>query len=307
MIEKSIHKLKIDSKFETLIPPLSADEFKALEESIKNDGCREPICAWNKTIIDGHNRYKICSANNIPFYIQEINFDSKDEAINWICINQLVRKNISDKTRRYLIGKRYEAEKIINAKKNPKGRNQYTVELNKIAVTNTDIAIALGKEYNIASVTVRKYASYAKLVDNLLEKNPKIIPGIFNEIIKISYESMKQLTKKNKTDVHTLTSNIVQSNEEMNSRFIDSRKDLKKDKILENIFKVKETPVYDPDADISSLTYTISAWISSIERTFSLVDFEKITDKARSKINIELNKLKDTIDIMLEATEKKND
>ncbi len=307
MIEKSVHKLKIDPKFETLIPPLSAEEFKTLEENIKRDGCREPICAWNKAIVDGHNRYKICSTNNIPFYIQEINFNSKDEAINWICANQLRRRNISDETRRYLIGKRYEVEKIINAKKNPRGRNQYTVELNKIAVSNTDTAIALGKEYNIASCTVRKYASYAKLVDKLSKKNPEIIPEIFKGNIKISYESTKQLTRKNKAGVNTFKNKIEQSNEEVNSCFIETRKYLKKNKISENSFKVKETPVYDPDADISSLTYTISAWISSIERTFSLVDFEKITDKARGKINIELNKLKDTIDIMLEATGGKND
>lgn len=70
--------------------------------------------------------------------------------------------------------------------------------------------------------------------------------------------------------------------------------------------KVKETPVYDPDADISSLAYTIPAWVSSLERTFSLVDFNKITPQARLRVQDELKKLKETIDIMLEATEVKN-
>lgn len=60
MTEKYMHKLKIDPQYEKLIPPLSAEEFKYLEVNIKRDGCREPLCVWENTIIDGHNRYKIC-------------------------------------------------------------------------------------------------------------------------------------------------------------------------------------------------------------------------------------------------------
>lgn len=306
MTEKSIYKLKIDPQYEKLIPPLSAEEFKYLEENIKRDGCREPLCIWKKTIIDGHNRYKICTANNIPFHIQEIEFNSKEDAIDWICINQLGRRNISEDTKRYLIGKRYEAEKVINARKNPKGVNQYTVQKTDEKTSNRErTASALAREYNVASTTVRKYAYYSRTIDKLAKKNPELVPEIFKGNIKISYESMCKLNKKHSETIKNIKKELDKKLQK-NISYSELKKMLPDRSVNPIQVKVKETPVYDPDADISSLAYTIPAWVSSLERTFSLVDFNKITPQARSRVQNELKKLKETIDIMLEATEVKN-
>lgn len=306
MTEKYMHKLKIDPQYEKLIPPLSAEEFKYLEVNIKRDGCREPLCVWENTIIDGHNRYKICMTNNIPFHIQEIEFNSKEDAITWICSNQLGRRNISEDTKRYLIGKRYEAEKIINTRKNPKGINQYTVHKNPERISNRErTASALAKEYNVASATVRKYAYYSRTIDKLAQKNPELVPEIFKGNIKISYESMCRLNKKHKDTLEKIKKEIDKKSQK-NISYSEFKKMIPERKVNSIQVKVKETPMYDPDADISSLAYTIPAWVSSIERTFSLVDFNKITPQARSKVQYELKKLKETIDIMLEATEVKN-
>ena len=81
MFEKKVYNLKIDEKFKNLIPPPTDEEYTQLEENIKKYGCREPICVWNETIIDGHNRYKICHQYSIPFYIQEIEFNSQEEIV----------------------------------------------------------------------------------------------------------------------------------------------------------------------------------------------------------------------------------
>ena len=124
MAEKQIYKLQIDEKFKQLIPPLTPNERIQLEENIVKDGCREPLCAWRNIIIDGHNRYEICTRLQIPFFVQYIDFDSREEIITWICANQLGRRNISEETKRYLIGKRYEMDKILG-KRNPLGKNQY--------------------------------------------------------------------------------------------------------------------------------------------------------------------------------------
>ncbi|MFB8797701.1 MAG: hypothetical protein U7126_26530 [Microcoleus sp.] len=61
--------LRIDPDFQTLIPPLSAIEFAALKSSILEEGCRDPLVVWTeeKILIDGHNRYAICSAHGIPY------------------------------------------------------------------------------------------------------------------------------------------------------------------------------------------------------------------------------------------------
>ena len=75
------YKLKLKEAYRTLIPPLSSEEYLQLEENIVNEGCREPIIIWNNVIVDGHNRYQICTEWELPFRTQEISFSSEEEAI----------------------------------------------------------------------------------------------------------------------------------------------------------------------------------------------------------------------------------
>jgi hypothetical protein len=107
MAEQGIYNLKINAGYKCLIPPLSSEELQQLEQNLIRDGCREPLCVCNNTILDGHNRYEICTRLQIPFTIQRIYLKSCEEATAWICANQLGRRNITDETRKYLIGKRY--------------------------------------------------------------------------------------------------------------------------------------------------------------------------------------------------------
>ena len=91
-----MQELTINPEFQALIPPLSADEYAQLEANVIADGCREPICAWLGTIIDGHNRYKICTEHGIEFDVREMDFDD-DEAVKvWMIDNQNGRRNLTD-------------------------------------------------------------------------------------------------------------------------------------------------------------------------------------------------------------------
>lgn len=121
-------KLQIDPEFKGLIPKLRTNEYLQLESNIMTDGCREAIITWNGIIVDGHNRYEICHRHNIPFQIKEMEFDCREAVISWICANQLGRRNISEETRKYLIGMQYQTEKIAASKRNARGINQYTVD-----------------------------------------------------------------------------------------------------------------------------------------------------------------------------------
>ena len=59
-MEKRMHKLNISDKLANLMPPLTKEEDALLTNSLLNEGCREPLVVWNGTIVDGHNRYRIC-------------------------------------------------------------------------------------------------------------------------------------------------------------------------------------------------------------------------------------------------------
>ena len=54
-------KLKVNKKFKALLPPLMPGEKAGLEESLLAEGCRDPFVTWRGTIVDGHNRYEICT------------------------------------------------------------------------------------------------------------------------------------------------------------------------------------------------------------------------------------------------------
>jgi hypothetical protein len=51
--------IKINEDFKRLIPALTQEEYKQLEDNILKEGIREKIITWNGYIIDGHNRYEI--------------------------------------------------------------------------------------------------------------------------------------------------------------------------------------------------------------------------------------------------------
>ena len=119
-----LSNLKIDPEFSAQILPLSFEELQQLEMNMIRDGkLTDPIIVWNKTILDGHNRYNILRKHSfIEYEIKEMEFSSRQEALIWICNHQLGRRNLTPERRKYLIGKRYEAEKQISQNRG----NQYT-------------------------------------------------------------------------------------------------------------------------------------------------------------------------------------
>ena len=118
--------LRIDPEFQNKIPPLTDKEFEQLEENILEAGeVREPIITWNGVIVDGHNRYKIVQKHpEIKWKTLEMKFADKWEAIEWMCKNQLGRRNLTEQQMSYLTGKMYEASKHNHG---GHGANRYTV------------------------------------------------------------------------------------------------------------------------------------------------------------------------------------
>ena len=47
-----MNKIIIDNEFKKLIPPLTPDEFKQLEENIISEGIRDNLIIWNNILIE---------------------------------------------------------------------------------------------------------------------------------------------------------------------------------------------------------------------------------------------------------------
>jgi hypothetical protein len=312
MAEQRVYNLKIDDGFRQLIPPLSPEELQQLEQNILRDGCRDPLSVWNSTILDGHNRYEICTRHEIPFAIQRINLKNREEAIVWICANQLGRRNISEETRKYLIGKRYEMEKILGAH-NVAGTNQHTKnEVRAKMLPEPPYGITAGRtrerlaeEYNISHATVLKYEKYAQALDSLAKVSPELVPKILSGEVKVSHENALEMSRLSGQDVKRLSQLITDESAELvgNIRSVLPQKTNPIDKSLPSIppGSIKNMPAYDPDAEISSLALTVPSWVSSINRTRSTADFSYITVNARCMLEKQLLELKETIDSMLAA------
>ena len=281
--------LYIDDEFKNLISPLSPKEYFQLEENILTDGCINPIITWNDVIVDGHNRYEICKKHNLPFKTMAMFFESRDEVIAWICKNQLGRRNISEETRKYLIGRQYESEKKLI--KNPVGNNQYSSEgqsnkSNKKHVTANRIA----KENNLAFTTVQKYSRFATAVDNIQKRAPKVAEQILNGQYKISHENIMQLSALPDTDLKKLNAYL----EKNRNSFVEYSKGRKiMDEVAFNspADNIKKMPKFDPDASVTELYLTIPSWISSIKRTRDNTDFSIITESAKGKLTREIGLL----------------
>ncbi len=176
-------ELKIDYEFQSKIPPLTGDELFRLQESILQEGrLINPIVVWNGIIVDGHNRYKFVSQHpEIKYDIYEKDFEDRNDAIAWICKNQLGRRNLTPKQKKYLIGKQYEAEKAARGGDRDMARNengQFTAKYqNDTRGENTGERIA--RENNMSRISVLRAEEYANAVD-LAEES---VPGIKGEIL----------------------------------------------------------------------------------------------------------------------------
>ena len=266
--------------------------------------------------MDGHNRYEICTRLGVPFDVRERHFDNREEAIIWICSKQLGRRNISDETRRYLIGKRYEAEKVIAAKRNYNGWNQYRKREQSgdlpYEVIDPDsqqekirTSQRIGDEYHLAHGTVEKYGTYSKAVDAIAKKDPTMLPRILSGRYKISHDNVVALSRMLPSEV---------------KKFGRQMKAMKKSSVyvpygvartqlgqvapeppVQVKPEIKNMPDFDPDAEVTGLTLTIPSWATSLSRTRSNTDLSSISLKARMNLEHALFNLQATIEELLQA------
>lgn len=115
--DPSAADIKIDPEFRSLVPAISDDERKQLEANIVEcGGARDPLTVWlrgddDEVLLDGHNRYEICTRLGLRFSYCHVEFGTRDEAADWIDRNQLGRRNLSKQDFKLLIGRRYNRAK----------------------------------------------------------------------------------------------------------------------------------------------------------------------------------------------------
>jgi hypothetical protein len=184
-------RIVVREEFKVLIPPLTEEEFQQLENNILSEGVRDPIVLWDQgaelPIIDGHNRFAICSKHGLPFPHRLMKFDSEDDVKKWMVTNQLGRRNLSSEQQSYLRGLRYLQEKSQGQ------RTDLTLGHFDTKSETESTASKLGEEFNVSERTIKRDAAFAKGVDKIDEA----MPGQRNEIL----SGKSNLKKKKIQDV----------------------------------------------------------------------------------------------------------
>lgn len=289
MEQKSVHSLTIDPTFSTLIHPLSNEERLQLEENILRDGCIDPIIVWNNVIVDGHNRYSICAHHQIPFAVKEMTFLCKEEAIAWICANQLGRRNISVETRRYLIGKQYEAEVIARKVISKSGNNQYQTKYVEAKTEKPNVrtkkpheghvtAQKIAEQHNISRRTVDRCAAFSKAIDRIDKRDPNLAREIMSGEYKIPLDEISNLSKAGDRVPQT-------------HAFAAVRREPEPRKNEGSKPSVKDMPKYDPDREARSLSLTVPSWKESIDRVISVIDMRSVSTGAKEQMRVALQNL----------------
>ncbi len=305
--------LHIDVEFQRLIPPLTDEEYKALEQNLIRDGCRDPICVWENTILDGHNRYEICNRRGIRYSTIEIQLPNRDAAIAWICATQIGRRNITEEMRKYLIGKRYEAEKRLDLP-NKNGANQYTKKTTSVLCTQPPVkihrhktAVRIGKDYNICPSSIQQYGNYAAAMDRIASSEKELALRMLSGEVKVSAAGTLQMAKMPisvfQATCNELSDRGIAGLQLSESREIISQHAMKPPKKPKP--SVKDMPTYDPDVEVSSLALTIPSWRSSIDRVHNHENLKDISSIARDQLTNELHRLAKTIDDLLLAIKEK--
>jgi len=89
--------ITVNEELLAYIDPLTPDEHDALERSLLAEGCRDALVLWGDVLVDGHNRYGICSKHGIPFNtVQNSRFESIDDVHLWMIDQHLGRRSVSD-------------------------------------------------------------------------------------------------------------------------------------------------------------------------------------------------------------------
>ena len=312
----------IDQEFKRLLPELSPAELTQLEANILGEGCRDPIVIWNNTIVDGHHRYEICRKHGLGFQVIQKNFSCREEAMRWICLNQMGRRNVSTELRKYQVGKRYNVEKTLSAH-NPKGKNQYSEVAPDIMVRpplerKQGTAASIAKEYNISHFAVHTYKEIATAIDQIAEKDRRLSEKYLSGQLRIKKDDLVTIAGMTKWQVRALTNSLIRQNkticrsrdvlEALSSRDLQKENQCAKERrmaqAIATLPSVKDMPVHDPDGEVTSLSLTIPTWSSSIGRVLNNSNMKAISVKAKTQLRGELLSLRNNIDQILLAMEE---
>ena len=185
--------LVLKNEIKEFIPPLSPEEYGALEESILSEGVRDPLCYWvnnqgENVLIDGHNRYSISKKHNLSYPTKRIQLEGFEAVKDWMLSLQLGRRNLTPSQLSYLRGLQYDREKSGIGR--PIGWSKDKPD--NLSDLNTT-AERLAKKHGVTSRTIERDMLYAKGLEMVGKYKPNYKKEILAGKLKIKKSTLQEI------------------------------------------------------------------------------------------------------------------
>jgi predicted transcriptional regulator len=185
-------------ELESLIPPLSTEEHKLLEASIAQEGCRESLILWKQDdehyiLVDGHNRHSMCKLLGKPFNIKvQESLTNLDAVKDWMILNQLGKRNVTNETKSYLRGLQYKREKQSHGgDRKSSSQNDLLNEKHPLGTTER-----LAEQHKVSPKTIQRDERYAEMIDNLVGENKDLKWKILSKKIQVPKTTLEKIAKQ---------------------------------------------------------------------------------------------------------------
>lgn len=297
-------KYRIDPELNDVLPDLSDEDYKALEQSLLTDGFKgAPIMVWGDIIVDGHNRYEICQRHNIQYEVKSIEFESKKEAIVWMARQQLGRRNLTP-MQRIKIVENYRPFYTNKAKENKSSNGgDKKSELKNSATPipkskKIDVRAELAKDANVSTDT------YSKGMKILNSGNEELISQTMNgeKSINKAYNELKGVQKSKDSSISSMKSELQNLKDTRRKEVAQNLKEIR-----ENMEDVTECPEYE-EAKQEQLNVEIQ--IESLEESIKSAESdvnEKVLLQIRNRYTDYLSAFQQDIQWLLEKDFIKNE
>lgn len=315
-MEKAVYTLKIGLGFPQLVQPLRRSSYHRLRQSVLREGAQTPVLVWRSYVLEDFDQYALFAKHQIPFECREMDFSSREEALAWVCAKQLLRKDLTEERRKYLIGIQLDVQRVAIAKKKHAETSLHTGEYEDLVLDDLDyprdllpsakaVAQEIGTVNHISWNTVIKYADYAKHIEAIRKKHTDLANKILIGRCMVSHKSVAALASKTVEELEELNQQLKKRTKKDSKRkdlrliVPETASDAKQNRPSGGP-SVKDMPTYDPDAEIKALTYTVPSWGESVRRVREKVNFEAVTEPAKKRLFIALSNLMRDILSLLE-------
>lgn len=308
----SISNIIVSDDFRILVQDLNEKEFIVLKKDLESKAITPKVKLWDRYLLSDFQIYEYCENAGISVMYEELDFPGMAFAQSWICSEQLKRTDLSEEYRKYLIGQKFLFEVAIQKEERAKLFSDRPIGTFSISQSNkTKIAKKIANDLGISFGTVQKYSVYSEAIDQIHSMESRFVKMILNGTVKVSHKNVLRLAEQSE-EVITKIMNYVEDNKIEHLGYSEFTSDFQwkeiqsptPPKTSDEVPKIRLMPVYDPDAEISSMALTIPSWVSSMERAHNRTDYSKTSVTARINLVKQLAILERTIYIIQKEIEE---